>query len=108
MQTNNSTFFIQNLINIDTSTSKYNYFQQGKKATYIPQLAYTDENLWAVAVETVDGRTFSIGDTDVDFSLQSCSKPLIYSLAVEELGAEYVSNYMGYEPSGNFQNVIKF
>jgi glutaminase len=64
-------------------------------------LAYTDANLWGVAVETVDGRTYSVGDCDVDFSLQSCSKPLIYSLAVEELGAEYVSNHMGYEPSGN-------
>lgn len=64
--------------------------KEGKKATYIPQLAISNENYWAIAVETVDGRTYSYGDSDVEFSLQSCSKPLIYSLAVEELGAEEV------------------
>lgn len=47
-----------------------------------------------MAVETVDGQQWSIGDTDVDFSIQSCSKPLVYCLALEELGAEYVGIYI--------------
>ena len=64
--------------------------QAGKNAQYIPQLAKMDPNNWAVAVETVDGQTWSIGNTEVDFSIQSCSKPLMYAMALEELGAEVV------------------
>jgi len=72
----------------------------GKKANYIPQLAKTNENYWAIAFETVDGRIYSKGDVDIEFSLQSCSKPLIYCLALEELGMEKVQTFMSFEPSG--------
>jgi glutaminase len=51
-------------------------------------------------VETVDGRTFSLGDDTIEFSLQSCSKPLAYCLALEELGYEVVQKYMSIEASG--------
>ncbi len=40
---------------------------------------------------TVDGQRLSLGDHAVDFSIQSCAKPLLYSVCSEELGAEYVS-----------------
>jgi glutaminase len=59
-----------------------------------------DPEYWAVAVETVDGQSFSWGDDEVDFSIQSCSKPLMYCLGCEELGVEEVHQYIGCEPSG--------
>jgi glutaminase len=62
----------------------------GKNASYIPQLEKMDPELWGVAIETVDGQRFSYGDAEVDFSIQSCSKPITYCLAHEELGVEEV------------------
>lgn len=72
----------------------------GKKADYIPILAEQDETWFAVAITTVDGQRFEYGDVDVDFSLQSCCKPLIYTTAVEDCGLETVHRRVGSEPTG--------
>ncbi|KAI0207402.1 Glutaminase kidney [Lamellibrachia satsuma] len=79
----------------------------GKVASYIPQLfRYKPEN-WGVALCTVDGQRHAIGDTDVFFSLQSCSKPLTYVVGLNELGHNVVHQYIGHEPSGQQFNHIK-
>uniref|UniRef100_A0A4W3JEC5 glutaminase n=1 Tax=Callorhinchus milii TaxID=7868 RepID=A0A4W3JEC5_CALMI len=72
----------------------------GKVADYIPQLAKFSPDLWGVSLCTVDGQRHSIGDTKVPFCLQSCVKPLKYAIAINDLGTEYVHQYVGKEPSG--------
>lgn len=42
----------------------------------------------------------TVGDTKVPFCLQSCVKPLKYSIAVHDHGTEYVHRFIGKEPSG--------
>lgn len=59
-------------------------------ASYIPQLARVNPDYWGVSVCTIDGQRFSIGDVNVPFTLQSCSKPLTYAIALEKLGQEVV------------------
>lgn len=79
----------------------------GKVASYIPQLARMSADYWGVSVCTVDGQRFSIGDTNVPFTLQSCSKPLTYAIALEKMGQETVHEYVGQEPSGrNFNELV--
>lgn len=79
----------------------------GKVASYIPQLSRVNPEYWGVSVCTVDGQRFSIGDVNVPFTLQSCSKPLTYAIALEKLGQEVVHQYVGQEPSGrNFNELI--
>lgn len=79
----------------------------GNVAAYIPQLARMSPNYWGVSVCTVDGQKFSIGDVNVPFTLQSCSKPLTYAIALDQLGADTVHSYVGQEPSGrNFNELI--
>ncbi|XP_046735723.1 glutaminase kidney isoform, mitochondrial isoform X4 [Diprion similis] len=80
---------------------------EGKVASYIPQLARMNPEYWGVSVCTIDGQRFSIGDTSVPFTLQSCSKPLTYAIALERLGQETVHQYVGQEPSGrNFNELV--
>lgn len=56
---------------------------------------------------TIDGQRFSIGDVNIPFTLQSCSKPLTYAIALDLLGADVVHRYVGQEPSGrNFNELI--
>lgn len=79
----------------------------GKVAGYIPQLARVNPDLWGVSICTIDGQRFSIGDTNTPFTLQSCSKPLTYAIALENLGQEVVHQYVGQEPSGrNFNELV--
>ncbi|XP_017079036.1 glutaminase liver isoform, mitochondrial isoform X4 [Drosophila eugracilis] len=79
----------------------------GKLADYIPQLARYNPDSWGLSICTVDGQRFSIGDVEVPFTLQSCSKPLTYAIALEKLGPKVVHSYVGQEPSGrNFNELV--
>ncbi|XP_011152814.1 glutaminase kidney isoform, mitochondrial isoform X3 [Harpegnathos saltator] len=80
---------------------------EGKVASYIPQLARMSPEYWGVSLCTIDGQRFSIGDTSIPFTLQSCSKPLTYAIALDSLGQEVVHQYVGQEPSGrNFNELV--
>ncbi|KAG7310587.1 hypothetical protein JYU34_003380 [Plutella xylostella] len=79
----------------------------GKVASYIPQLARASSDNWGVSICTIDGQRFSIGDVTSPFTLQSCSKPLTYAMALETLGPDVVHGYVGTEPSGrNFNELV--
>ncbi len=79
----------------------------GDIATYIPQLAKQDPEHFGVSVCTIDGQRVHFGNTDVNFCIQSCSKPITYSLALEEHGKDKVHNHVGREPSGSSFNALK-
>ena len=78
----------------------------GHVADYIPQLARVNPDQFAISVCTVDGQRFSIGDSKVNFCLQSSCKPINYCLALEELGADKVHKHVGREPSGHSFNEL--
>lgn len=56
---------------------------EGRLADYIPELAKVNPNLFSATVTTVNGDSFSVGDQTQLFSLQSTSKPIVYSLALK-------------------------
>src|SRR3954451_17453565 len=79
----------------------------GKNADYIPYLAHVDSKLFGVAVVTTDNRSYTLGDTDYSFSIQSISKVFTLALAMEELGVDKVFERVGSEPTGRpFNSVV--
>ena len=78
----------------------------GAVADYIPQLARVNPDLYGVAICTIDGQRFALGDSQHDFCVQSCCKPVNYCLALEEHGEEYVHGFVGREPSGQVFNEL--
>ena len=75
-------------------------------ADYIPELACVDPNSFGISVCHVNGEIFNIGDCDKFFGLQSCSKPLSYCIAYDELGKYELHSRVGYEPSGQAFNAF--
>lgn len=78
----------------------------GKVADYIPQLGRVNPDYFGVSICTVDGQRLDLGNTDVAYSVQSTSKPVTYSLALEELGVDKVHEHVGREPSGRGFNEL--
>lgn len=78
---------------------------RGEVATYIPELAAVDPNRFGLAVTLVDGRTLTVGDADVPFSIQSISKVFTLALALGRAG-DQLWRRVGREPSGRAFNSI--
>jgi glutaminase len=80
----------------------------GALADYIPELARVEPDHFGIAIVTANGKTYSAGDVDVPFTIQSVSKAFSYCLALELVGREAVRERVGIEPSGDAFNAIEF
>ncbi|WP_117880827.1 glutaminase [Aureibaculum luteum] len=72
---------------------------QGKLATYIPELANVDPSMFGVHMTKIDGTDFGIGNYKEKFSIQSIAKVLSLTLAIKTIG-EKIWNRIDVEPSG--------
>ena len=79
----------------------------GSIADYIPELQKANPGHFGVSLATIDGHIYDAGDCDVPFTIQSISKPFVFALALEALGAEKVEAVIGVEPSGDAFNSIR-
>jgi glutaminase len=78
---------------------------RGKVADYIPMLAQVRSDKFAMAVATLDGSVFKVGDADANFSIQSISKVYTLTLALKAIGDELWER-VGREPSGSAFNSL--
>jgi glutaminase len=79
----------------------------GEVASYIPELSKADPDRFGISLATLDGHVYEVGDTRVPFTIQSMSKPFVFALALDSLGASRVENVIGVEPSGDPFNSIR-
>ena len=81
--------------------------ERGKAAGYIPELAAVDVRHFGIAVTTVDGREFVVGEADTAFSIQSVSKVFTLTMALGMFG-DRLWNRVGREPSGTpFNSIVQ-
>jgi glutaminase len=80
--------------------------KDGKPYSTIPAMANVDPDNFGIALATVDGQVYEVGDTREEFTIQSISKPFTYGLALEDLGPEAVDAKVDVEPSGDSFNEI--
>jgi len=82
-------------------------FGKGKVADYIPALAAVSPHKFGMAIQTVDGERYSVGDVKEAFSIQSISKLFVLQLAMSNMG-DMVWTRVGKEPSGDrFNSLMK-
>lgn len=67
-----ATYLTETLESVASDTS-------GELANYIPELAAVDPDKLAASIAMVDGEQYAAGDSDVEFTIQSISKPFVYA-----------------------------
>ncbi len=78
----------------------------GHPSMSIPALAAGNPDSYGVALATVDGRVYEVGDSREEFSIQSLSKPFTYGLALQDQGFDALDAKVDVEPSGDAFNEI--
>lgn len=78
----------------------------GELANYIPELTAANPAWLGIAIVTVDGHVYQVGDARQAFTIQSISKALTFGLALEDRGIDAVLSKVGVEPSGEAFNSI--
>jgi len=76
------------------------YTQEGKVATYIPELAKGDVNDLGIYVLRSDGKHYQAGDWNKRFTIQSVVKPVLLLLTLMDNGEEFVRSRVGVEATG--------
>lgn len=85
---------------------KYRNLKEGANADYIPALAKVDSNIYGIALVTVDGKVYTVGDIQSEVSIQSISKVFTMALVMEEQGVEAIRDNMGVDATGQVFNSI--
>ena len=61
---------------------------EGRMPDYIPELARVSPARFGMAVHTIEGEVFTVGDASVNLSVQSISKLFTLTLAMQLVGDE--------------------
>jgi glutaminase len=73
---------------------------EGTVSQVYPALARVPAELFGICVVATSGRVYAVGDCDVDFSIMSVSKPFVFALVCEALGAAEVRGKIGANATG--------
>jgi glutaminase len=91
---------------LETLHRTYAQMDGGQVASYIPELLKADPGWFGIALITVDGHVYQVGDSRQPFTIQSISKAITYGMALEDRGIEAVLRKVDVEPSGEAFNSI--
>jgi glutaminase len=89
---------VQNLVSDAYRRFKSN--SDGQNSQVYPALARIPSDLFGVCVAGTSGHIYSAGDVDYEFSIMSVSKPFVFALICEILGAEDARKKLGANATG--------
>ena len=75
------------------------YTKKGKVASYIPELAKANPEYLSLYIISKESE-ISVGDYNIPFTAQSIIKPIIFLLALQDVGLEKVRELVGVEATG--------
>lgn len=86
--------------------SQFRGVKEGKNADYIPALKEVNSELFGIVIVTPDGKVYSKGDVDHEFSIQSISKVFTLAQVLQESGSDKVLRTVGVDATGDVFNSI--
>src|SRR5262249_31802230 len=91
---------------LDSVYAKVIKMKGGKNADYIPALARVNPGIFGIALVTVDGRVFTVGDIKSEVSIQSISKVFTLALVLEQQNPDVIEKNIGVDATGQAFNSI--
>ena len=64
------------------------YAQEGKPASYIPELLKVNPDRYGICLRTIEGKEYAQGDSDERFAVQSISKVFSLAMSFGRIGNE--------------------
>ncbi len=78
----------------------YRANRDGLNSQVYPALARVAPELFGICVVGTDGNIVAMGSSDVEFSIMSVSKPFVFALVCDSLGAEVARDKIGVNATG--------
>jgi glutaminase len=74
--------------------------QEGANSNVYPALARVPRTLFGLCVVATNGNVYAVGDSDYEFAIMSVSKPFLFALVCQSLGAEEARRNLGVNSTG--------
>ena len=91
---------------MDEAYSKFKDVKDGANADYFPSLKKVKSELFGIAIVTPDGKTYTKGDFNHEFAIESISKVFTLSYVLQESGDEKIYDSIGVDATGDIFNSI--
>lgn len=85
---------------VDEAHGRFKSVKDGMNAQVYPALARVSSELFGICVVGTSGNVYSVGDSDIEFSIMSVSKPFVFALVCQHLGAEEARKRLGVNATG--------
>lgn len=85
---------------LQNARERYLPVLDGKVADYIPALAEASIDSFGLAIVSAAGTVFTAGDVETQFSIQNISKPFVFALVCDALGAVAARERIGVNSTG--------
>jgi glutaminase len=80
---------------VDEAHERYRANDDGENAQVYPALAAMPSDLFGLCVCATSGTTFAAGDAEIEFAIMSASKPFVFALVCQALGADQARALLG-------------
>ena len=85
---------------VNEAHARFKSNTDGENSQVYPALAKAPRELFGVCVVGVSGKVYAAGDTDHEFSIMSVSKPFVFALVCQQMGAEQAREKLGANATG--------
>ena len=85
---------------VDEAHERYESVAEGKNSQVYPALAEVPSHLFGICVVGTNGKVYAVGDAEHEFSIMSVSKPFVFALVCQALGADQAREKLGANATG--------
>ena len=85
---------------VEAAYERYRSNDEGRNADQYPALARVPRELFGLCVVGTSGAVYSAGDAAVPFTIMSVSKPFVFALVCQAIGAEQARQKLGVNSTG--------